>query len=89
MIVIIEDEVFASPSTEHLGLLSLFRLGFEGRHQVQTDPLYESGHDDTLGRWLARLPEGPRDEVTLALESGLLEDATGILPDLEMRIGSR
>lgn len=87
MIVIIEDEVFASPRTDHLALLSLFQLGFEGRHRLQTDPLYSSETDHALNLWLTALAPALREPIVLALESGLEADASDIPSDLAIRIG--
>lgn len=87
MIVIIEDDVFFSPLIENLALLSLFRLGFEGRHRIQTTPLYDSGADSALNRWLSALDRTLREEVIFALEFGLEADAAGIPSDLTIWIG--
>ena len=85
MIVIIEDEVFAAPSNS-LDLLGVFQLGATGRHRVQTDPLYPSP-GSKLERWLQRLAdESLRDEVKLALEIGLEQDARGLPADISIRI---
>ncbi len=88
MIVIIEDEIFASPSAGQLNLLGLFRLGFDGKHRIQADPIYGLSQDTALDRWLEQLPQLQREEVVLALEAGLEEDASGILPDFAIRVGT-
>jgi hypothetical protein len=87
LIVIIEDEVFSSPSNP-LDLLSLFQIGAQGRHRVQTDPLYPAPGSE-LNRWLDGLAdENLRDHVTLALEIGLEQDARGLPADVSIRIGN-
>jgi hypothetical protein len=86
LIVILEDEVFSSPRTDSLALLSLFRLGYEGQHRIQTDPLYIPEADQALNRWLAVLEPTLREAVVLALESGLEGDASGIPSDVTVRV---
>jgi hypothetical protein len=85
LIVIIEDEVFALPSSL-LDLLGIFQLGAQGRHWVQTEPLYPSPGSH-LDRWIERLAnDNLRDEVKLALEIGVEQDAGGLPSDLTIRI---
>ena len=88
MIVIVEDEVFSSPRTDSLALLSLFQLGYEGQHRVQTEPLYHPAADQGLNRWLATLAPTLHDAVILALEAGLEGDVSGIPSDLTIQIGT-
>ncbi len=85
MIVVIEDAVFASDCSL-LDLFGLFRLGFEGRHRVQTDPLYDPTTDTKLNDWLTRRSPDEREEIEQVLEAGIVEDANSIPSELTIRI---
>jgi hypothetical protein len=87
LIVVIEEAVFASTRTEQVALVSLLRLGFEGRHRVQTDPAWAPGGDSAVHRWLAKQSRDLREEIELAFEYGLEADAHGIPSDLCIRVG--
>lgn len=69
-------------------MLSLFQLGFEGRHRIQTDPLYGSETAHALNLWLTTLSQDVREAVALALEVGLEEDASGLPLDLTIRVAA-
>lgn len=86
MIVVIEDEVFSSPLTPSLQLVSVLRLGFDGWHRVQTDPPFGTHGADAVHRWLDRQETQLRDEAQLAFESGLEDDAHGIPSDHLVKI---
>jgi hypothetical protein len=86
LIVTIEDEVFASPANR-LDLLSVFQLGAQRRHWVQTDPLYPMP-GSALERWLESLSnEDIQSEVKMALKIGLEQDARSRSADISIRIG--
>ncbi len=74
MIAIIEDEVFASSRAQLLDLLSLFQMGLEGRHRIQTKPLWGHHEGSSLAVWLADRSERGREEIQFALELGLEEE---------------
>ena len=70
MIVILEDDVFASPHTR-LDLLAVLQLGFEGWHRVQTDPPYDAAANRSINQWLQRLDEKTREEAEFVLAIGM------------------
>lgn len=84
MIVTLEDSLFTSSPT--LQLLSVIRLGFEGWHLIQTDPVFDPAADRAVNRWLARQDESAREEVQLTFEMGLEEAALGIPLERSLRI---
>jgi hypothetical protein len=85
LIVLLEDDVFASPHTR-LDLLAVLQLGFDW-HRVQTDPPYEPAANRGINRWLQRLDERTREEAELALEIGMEQAVFGLPSDLSIRIG--
>lgn len=68
MIVIIRDEVFGTASP--LALLAIFRLCFDERHILVTDPVFGIGSTPSIDYWLLALPTELRHEVMLVLEQG-------------------
>lgn len=80
MIVVIEDAVFASPENASK-LVTLFHLGFEGRHRIQVDPLHEPDPDSAFSRWRQRQDPSIRQEIDLALEEGIEDAVHGIPSD--------
>lgn len=86
MIVLLEDEIFNSSRTVHLDLLSVFGLGREGRHRLQTDPLYNSMASSAINTWLNRLDQQTREEAVLALEIGLEQDVLGTPSEVSIRV---
>lgn len=84
MIVIIEDEVFTSQAG--LALQSLFWLGYEGRHLVQTDPPYKPEGNEAVNRWLAGLDTLSREQAELALEIGVEQAVKASPPEITIRI---
>lgn len=88
MIVVIEDEVFASDQTSTLQLVSVLKLGFEGRHRVQIEPSSGAEEAKAIHTWLARQDPQLRDEVKLALEAGLETDVHGIPSDHAIKIAA-
>jgi hypothetical protein len=92
VIVILEDALFdPAAGTSATQLVALFNFGVEGRHRVQTVPIYDPSDaafvDSHLNRWLRSQQEGLREEVVFALEAGLEED-TGHLMELEVRVSA-
>ena len=87
MIVILEDEIFASSSYARLDLLNVLGFGFAGWHRIQTDPPYQPDADCAINHWLEGLDEMTREEVEFAFAVGLEQDVLGIPADLEIRIG--
>jgi hypothetical protein len=86
MIVVIQDDVFASSRTEHLTLSSVLKLGFEGRHRLQVDPPCDLQADRHVNRWLAAQSTLLREEVELSLQFGLEADVHGTPADLAITI---
>ena len=86
MIVLLEDDIFASPHNR-LDLLTVLQLGFMSWHWVQTDPPYEPLADRNINRWLHQRDEETRKEVELALEIGMEQAVFGLSSDLSIRIG--
>lgn len=86
MIVIIEDEVFSSNQTSPLQLASVLWLGCDGRHRVQTDPLFGADEAEGLHQWLEEQETQLREAAELALELGLEADAHGIPSDYHVKI---
>jgi hypothetical protein len=86
LIVLLEDDIFASPHTR-LDLLTVLQLGFEGWHRVQIDPPYEPAANRSINQWLQRLDERTGEEVELALEIGMEQAVFGLPSDLSIRIG--
>ena len=74
MRVVLHDEVFASEA-HRLELLHIIAFGYQERHQILTEPLYQPGGEEQsgscLGEWISRLPEGLREEVEFTLEVGV------------------
>lgn len=87
MIVVIEDEVFASSENASL-LVGLFRLGFDGRHRIQVEPLQDSEADSAFSRWERQQHPSIREEIELALEMGLEGAVHGIPSDFTLVIGT-
>ena len=85
MIVLVDDGVFASRRNDSLDLLALLRLGFEGRHLVQTRPSWEPGTKLAVNRWLADQSPEVREQAELALSSGL-EEAVRFPPALTVSV---
>jgi len=74
VIVLVEDGVFASRRSEPLDLLALLRLGFEGRHLVQTQPPWEPGKTTlAVNCWLAEQSTQVREQAELVLTVGIEE----------------
>lgn len=88
MIFIIDDAVFSSPRAERLQLLSLFQLGFEGWHRVQTRPAFDPQAELSVNRWLAAQDLTTREEVELALELGLEADVHGSPSEITVEVGN-
>lgn len=84
MIVLVDDGVFASRRND-LDLMALLRLGFEGRHFVQTQPPWEPGKTLAVNRWLAEQSPGIRELAELALSSAL-EEAVRFPPALTVSV---
>src|SRR5215204_7323557 len=62
------------------------RLGFEGWHLIQTDPVFDLAADRAVNRWLAMQDLSAREEVQLTFEIGLEEAALGVPLENSLRI---
>lgn len=71
MKVIIDANLFEDTAVNQLDLLALFRLGFSGRHLLQSDPLLDS----RVEAWLRSQADVVASECRLALELGIRQDA--------------
>jgi len=71
MKVIIDADLFEDTAVNQLDLVALFRLGFYGRHLIQTAPV----SDLRVETWLSKQGEGVALECGLALEVGIRQDA--------------
>jgi len=70
VIVTLDDALF-SASVEPLLLLSLLHHGFEGRHIILTDPLFQKTGHHALNAWLAERDPLVRDAAEEALNRSL------------------
>ncbi len=88
MIVVVDDEVFTSSRTEHLYLSALLKLGFEGRHRIRTDPLWNPSREHPPGVtfWLMQQPPGIREGARLALQAGIEGEVKSFPMDSTLRV---
>lgn len=74
MRVVLQDEVFGSHA-DRLELLHIFAFGYQNRHQILTEPMYqpekEGRSDSGLRDWMSSLPVGLREEVEFTLKMGI------------------
>jgi hypothetical protein len=70
VIVTLDDALF-SASVEPLLLLSILHHGFEGRHIILTDPLFQKTGQHALNAWLAARDPLVRDAAEAALNRSL------------------
>jgi len=68
VIVVISHRVFATASP--LALISVFRLCFDERHVLLTNPIYIPGSTPAIDTWIAGLPARLQHEVSDVLEQG-------------------
>jgi len=71
MRVVLDESLFAAPGADVLELLSLFDLGFKGRHYIQTD----QPTPDAVCGWLEGRDAETRESCELALARSLERDA--------------
>lgn len=84
MIVTIVESVFTS-LTDPLSLLAVLAMGEEGRHLIQTDPVFDPDGESGINNWLATLSGVIAERVTFALEEGIRADS-GTGHDIHIRI---
>ena len=91
MIVIIDDALFDPAASVYvLDLMTLFRMGLAERHYLVLEPPFDPEAEPEAGRavnrWLDQQGQTLREEVSLALENGLIAEASGPSPRPRLRI---
>lgn len=74
MIVIVDDDVFASGHERPLQLVGLFELGFDGPHLIQTSPPWDPSESLSVNDWLSQQSQALREHAELVLNVGLEEE---------------
>ena len=77
MKVVISDEVFAESSCDDLVLLSIMAFGYQGRHDIITDPVvnheFEPAEGTKLSEWLEKQSNALAEEIRFTLRMGVEE----------------
>jgi hypothetical protein len=72
MQVILERAIFTNPSNDESGLITLFYLGYQGRHHIRTEPEWNQDKPfQEIDDWLKQQSLKLCNECQLALELGL------------------
>ena len=71
MRVVVDADLFLPSAADPLVLCALLQLGFEGRHDIQTDP----AESPSVQHWLSQRDDAMRDSCRLALDLGIEHDA--------------
>lgn len=85
MRVVIEDEVFATPSNT-LALTQLLHFAVIGRHTILTRPDFQRETDSAANRWLARQSQELREEFLYGLEVSLQNEVKDFERDIAINI---